>query len=74
MAPVVYTGSIGMYSLSDVDPVSGRLEEDAEAHPGNHYGVYKRANEGTAGSYWTDSGVPSVGLRPMTVYGAARPG
>jgi UDP-glucuronate 4-epimerase len=72
MAPVVYTGSIGMYSLSDVDPVSGRLEEDAEAHPGNHYGVYKRANEGTAGLYWTDSGVPSVGLRPMTVYGAGR--
>ena len=42
----MYTGSIGMYSLSDVDPVSGRLEEDAEAHPGNHYGVYKRANRG----------------------------
>ena len=72
MAPVVYTGSIGMYSLTDVDPVTGRLEEDAEAHPGNHYGVYKRANEGTARLYWTDSGVPSVGLRPMTVYGAGR--
>jgi UDP-glucuronate 4-epimerase len=72
MAPVVYTGSIGMYSLSDVDPVTGRLEEDADAHPGNHYGVYKRANEGTARLYWTDSGVPSVGLRPMTVYGAGR--
>ncbi len=72
MAPIVYTGSIGMYSPSDVDPVTGRLEEDAEAHPGNHYGVYKRANEGTARLYWTDSGVPSVGLRPMTVYGAGR--
>jgi UDP-glucuronate 4-epimerase len=72
MAPIVYTGSIGMYSLSDVDPVTGRLEEDAEAHPGNHYGVYKRANEGTARLYWADSGVPSVGLRPMTVYGAGR--
>jgi UDP-glucuronate 4-epimerase len=72
MAPVVYTGSIGMYSPSDVDPVTGRLEEDAEAHPGNHYGVYKRANEGTAGIYWADSDVPSVGIRPMTVYGAGR--
>ena len=72
MAPVVYTGSIGMYSPSDVDPVTGRLEEDAEAHPGNHYGVYKRANEGTARVYWADSGVPSVGIRPMTVYGAGR--
>jgi nucleoside-diphosphate-sugar epimerase len=72
MAPVVYTGSIGMYSTSDVDPETGRLEEDADAHPGNHYGVYKLANEGTARIYWADSGVPSVGLRPMTVYGAGR--
>jgi UDP-glucuronate 4-epimerase len=72
MAPVVYTGSIGMYSPSDVDPASGRLEEDADAHPGNHYGVYKLANEGSARIYWADSGVPSVGLRPMTVYGAGR--
>jgi nucleoside-diphosphate-sugar epimerase len=72
MAPVVYTGSIGMYSPSDVDPVTGRLEEDAEAHPLSHYGVYKRANEGTAKVYWADSDVPSVGIRPMTVYGAGR--
>lgn len=72
MAPVVYTGSIGMYSPSDVDPVTGRLEEDAAAHPGSHYGVYKRANEGTAKVYWADSDVPSVGIRPMTVYGAGR--
>jgi UDP-glucuronate 4-epimerase len=40
MAQVVYTGSIGMFSPSDVDPVTGRLEEDADAHPGNHYGVF----------------------------------
>jgi UDP-glucuronate 4-epimerase len=72
MAQVVYTGSIGMFSPSDVDPVTGRLEEDADAHPGNHYGVYKLANEGSARIYWADSGVPSVGLRPMTVYGAGR--
>jgi len=72
MAPVVYTGSIGMYSPSDVDPVTGRLEEDADPHPGNHYGVYKLANEGTARIYWAESGVPSIGLRPMTVYGAGR--
>ena len=72
MAPVVYTGSIGMFSLSDVDPMTGRLEEDADAHPGNHYGVYKLANEGSARIYWADTGVPSVGLRPMTVYGAGR--
>jgi UDP-glucuronate 4-epimerase len=72
MAPVVYSGSIGMFSPSDVDAATGQLREDAEPHPGNHYGVYKFANEGTARIYWSDSGVPSVGLRPMTVYGAGR--
>jgi UDP-glucuronate 4-epimerase len=71
-APVVYTGSIGMYTLGDVDRTTGRLEEGAVAHPGNHYGVYKLANEGTATIYWQDNGVASVGLRPMTVYGAGR--
>jgi len=72
MAPVVYTGSIGMFSASDADASTGQLREDAEPHPGNHYGVYKHANEGTARIYWADAGVPSVGLRPMTVYGAGR--
>ena len=72
MAPLVYTGSIGMFSPSDVDPASGRLLEDAEPHPGNHYGVYKFANEGTARIYLADAGVPSVGLRPMTVFGVGR--
>jgi UDP-glucuronate 4-epimerase len=72
MAPVVYSGSIGMFSASDVDKTSGQLREDADPHPGNHYGVYKFANEGNARIYWADSGVPSVGLRPMTVYGAGR--
>jgi UDP-glucuronate 4-epimerase len=72
MAPVVYTGSIGMFSPSDVDPATGRLLERAEPHPGNHYGVYKFANEGTARIYLADAGIPSVGLRPMTVYGAGR--
>lgn len=72
MAPVVYTGSIGMYSASDIDPASGRLLEDAEPHPGNHYGVYKHANEDTARVYWADNGIASVGLRPMTVFGAGR--
>ena len=72
MAPVVYMGSIGMFSASDVDPVTNQLREDAEPHPGNHYGVYKLANEGTARLYLADAGVPSVGLRPMTVFGAGR--
>jgi UDP-glucuronate 4-epimerase len=72
MAQVVYTSSIGMYSSTDVDKATGRLEEDAQAHPANHYGVYKLANEGNARVYWQDSGLASTGIRPMTVYGAGR--
>ena len=72
VGPVVYAGSIGMFSPSDVDSESGRLLEDAEAHPANHYGVYKLANEGTARVYWAESGIASIGLRPMTVFGAGR--
>ena len=72
MAPVVYTGSIGMFSppMSTRSPVGSRRTPTLT--PGNHYGVYKMANEGTAQVYWADNGVPSVGLRPMTVYGAGR--
>jgi nucleoside-diphosphate-sugar epimerase len=69
---VVYTGSIGMFDAADADPGTNRLENDATAHPINHYGVYKQANEGTARVYWLENGVSSVGLRPMTVYGTGR--
>ena len=72
MAPLVYTSSIGMYSGSDADPVTGRLDEAAEAHPASHYGVFKLANEGTARVYWHESGVASIAVRPLTVYGAGR--
>jgi UDP-glucuronate 4-epimerase len=72
MAPLVYTSSIGMFAPTDANPATGQLEEAADAHPSNHYGVYKLANEGTARIYWQESGVASVGLRPLTVYGAGR--
>ena len=72
MAPVVYTSSMAGYTADDADPMTGRLEEDAEPHPANHYGVYKLANEGNARVYWPDNGLSSVGLRPMTVYGVGR--
>jgi nucleoside-diphosphate-sugar epimerase len=71
-APLVYTSSVGMYSGDDANAATHRLEEGAEAHPTTHYGVYKLANEGTARVYALDDGISSVGLRPMTVYGAGR--
>lgn len=72
MGPVVYTSSIGMFSRGDADPGDGRLHAAATPHPGNHYGVYKLANEGTARVYALEAGVGSIGLRPMTVYGVGR--
>ncbi|HEX5014826.1 MAG TPA: SDR family oxidoreductase [Candidatus Limnocylindrales bacterium] len=71
-SPVVYASSMAAYSADDLDPNTGRLEEDAEPHPANHYGVYKVANEGNARIYWAETGVASVGVRPMTVYGVGR--
>jgi UDP-glucuronate 4-epimerase len=72
MSPIVYTSSIGMFGADDADPGTGRLSATATAHPLNHYGVYKLANEGNARVYWLDDQIPSVGLRPLTVYGVGR--
>ena len=72
MAPVVYTSSLGMFAADDADPATGSLARGATPHPLNHYGVYKLANEGNAHVYWLDDGVPSIGVRPMTVYGVGR--
>jgi UDP-glucuronate 4-epimerase len=72
IGPIVYTSSIGMYGADDADAATGHLAENATAHPLNHYGVYKLANEGNARVYWLDDGLASIGLRPMTVYGVGR--
>lgn len=63
---VVYASSMAVYGPDD----AGRRDE--RTHPATHYGVYKVANEGTARLYRLDAGVPSVGLRPGTVYGPGR--
>jgi UDP-glucuronate 4-epimerase len=43
-----------------------------DEHPSTLYGVFKLANEGTAERYAVDYGVPSIGLRPHTIYGPGR--
>jgi len=47
-------------------------DERGDIAPRTLYGVYKLANEGTARVYWQDEEVPSVGLRPFSVYGPGR--
>jgi nucleoside-diphosphate-sugar epimerase len=58
--PLVYASSIAA------------LAPEPGAHPATLYGIFKRANEGTAERYFEDYGVSSVGLRPHTVYGPGR--
>ena len=62
LAPVVYASSIAAL-VGDAGTVGT---------PSTLYGVFKRANEGTAQVYLAESGIPSVGLRPHTVYGVGR--
>jgi nucleoside-diphosphate-sugar epimerase len=64
---VVYASSAAVYGPGAEVP-----DETALCEPTTHYGVYKRANEGTAGIYAQDDGIASVGLRPLTVYGVGR--
>jgi UDP-glucuronate 4-epimerase len=68
MAPIVYASSIAAFDA----PEDAAAAESMAGHPGTIYGVYKRANEGTAWIYRLESGVPSVGLRPHIVYGVGR--
>jgi nucleoside-diphosphate-sugar epimerase len=58
--PVVYASSVAAY------PVAGLTR------PATHYGVYKQANEGSAGVFWDTAQLPSIGLRPYVVYGVGR--
>jgi nucleoside-diphosphate-sugar epimerase len=67
MGPVVYASSVAAYDAIDSGSVPAM-----SSIPGTLYGVYKRANEGTAAIYGAERGVSSVGLRPHTVYGPGR--
>ena len=66
---VVYASSAAVYGR----PVGDRpaTEEDAFA-PESLYGAFKRCNEDNARVYFMEKGVPSIGLRPHTVYGVGR--
>jgi UDP-glucuronate 4-epimerase len=68
MGPIVYASSIAAYDALE----EGGGAVSMTGQPGTLYGVYKRANEGTAHVYFLDHGVASVGLRPHTVFGPGR--
>jgi nucleoside-diphosphate-sugar epimerase len=68
--PIVYASSVAAYGAPDGDDTVGEATPTGEAS--TLYGVYKRANEGTARVYAADDGIPSIGLRPYVVYGVGR--
>jgi nucleoside-diphosphate-sugar epimerase len=67
--PIVFASSAALFGPADAP---AQRDEQADAHPATHYGVYKQANEGNARIYWQDERVPSLGLRPYNVFGPAR--
>jgi nucleoside-diphosphate-sugar epimerase len=70
IAGLTYASSAAVYDASDAE--AAIASEDADGHPVTLYGVHKLANEQTARVYWSDNGVPSIGLRPYIVYGPGR--
>lgn len=68
---LAYASSIAVYghpSRYGVDVVP----PDAQRLPETLYGVFKVANEDSAAVYWQDHQLPSIGLRPYTIYGPLR--
>ena len=68
---LVYASSAAVFG-SPEKYSAGRLADDVLLVPSTHYGVFKCCNEGNARIYFQDSGIPSIGLRPWTVYGVGR--
>jgi nucleoside-diphosphate-sugar epimerase len=69
IANVTYASSAAVFGV--IEDERAMTERD-EPLPTSHYGVFKRCNEGNARIYHLDSGVNSIGLRPLTVYGVGR--
>ena len=68
---VVYASSAAVFGAPSLYP-PGPIKDDAPPQPATHYGIYKVANEGTARIHWEEHRVPSMGFRPLSVYGPGR--
>ena len=67
---VVYASSAAV--AGPQEDYTARIPDHAAHLTRTQYGVFKLCNEGNARLYWEEHGVPSVGLRPLTVYGVGR--
>lgn len=63
---------LGLRHVVYASSVAALPADPGQAHPATLYGVYKWADEGIARIYWQDHRVPSIGIRPHSVYGPGR--
>jgi nucleoside-diphosphate-sugar epimerase len=68
---LVYASSAAVFGPPEAYPARP-LADDAPPAPSTHYGYFKCCNEGNARIYYQEHGLPSIGLRPWTVYGPGR--
>ena len=68
---VAYFSSAAVFGPPDLYG-PGPVTDDSPPRPATHYGVYKVANEETARIYWEEHKIPSMGFRPLSVYGPGR--
>ena len=59
---VLYMSSAGVFGPDD----------GTTPFPLTHYGAFKLAGEGSARAFWEDDKLPSIGFRPLVVYGPGR--
>lgn len=68
---IVYASSAAIFG-PDADYGDAPAGDMSAPNPSSHYGAYKLCGEHAAKAYFGDYKIPSVGLRPLTVYGPGR--
>lgn len=68
---IVYASSVAVFGPPEMYEKMP-VPEDVPIKPVTHYGAFKVCNELCANAYWHEHGIPSIGLRPHTVYGFGR--
>jgi nucleoside-diphosphate-sugar epimerase len=70
-ARIVYASSAAIFG-ADAEYGEQAVGDMSQPKPSSHYGAYKLCTEHAAKAYWVANQIPSVGLRPLTVYGPGR--
>jgi nucleoside-diphosphate-sugar epimerase len=68
---IVYASSAAVFG-PDAEYAEVAVGDRSVPKPASHYGAYKLCCEHSAKAYWLAHKLPSVGLRPLTVYGPGR--